>query len=262
MTAPPFSKSRLRASGGLSMAFVNVPEPALVEVAGHAGFDLVLLDAEHGPLTLHDVPNLVRAADAARIPALVRVPRPTKELVLRSLDAGSLGILVPQVSCPEEAAAAVMESHYPPSGRRGAAFYTRACRYSLDRGADTIAAAEERVVVGVQIETLAAVSNADSILAVPGIDFAFVGPTDLAVDHGSVDPQDPIVTRAIADLADAGRRAGVPMGIYAGSAAAAREYRALGYHVLAVGILPLLTQACAEHLDALSHPGPGRPRTA
>jgi len=233
------------------MAMVNVPDPALVEIAAYAGFDAVIIDAEHGPLTARDVQELVRAADAASVAALVRVPRVGKEFVLRSLDAGADGIIAPQVGSAEDASAIVSECRFPPEGVRGAGFYSRAFRYSLDRGLDVIKATNAAMVVGVQIETVEGVARAPEILSQPGVTFGFVGPTDLSVDHGSVDATNPWVLEAIASLASAGIDAGVPMAIYAADAQAARRYIDLGYRILAVGVLSVLTAAARSYVQDL-----------
>jgi 4-hydroxy-2-oxoheptanedioate aldolase len=246
----------LTSPGTSTMAMVNVPEPALVEVAAYAGFDAVMIDAEHGALDARDVQELVRAADAARIPTLVRPPRATKEFVLRALDCGAGGILAPQVATGADAADAVAECRYPPGGRRGAAFYTRGQRFTFDRGRAAIAAADEATVVGVQVESVDAVAAATEIFATPGLDFGFVGPTDLSVDHGSCDPAHPWMVDAIAGVAAAGRDAGLPMAIYATDPDAARRYAELGYRIVAVGVMALVARAVAGYVDGVRAAAP------
>lgn len=233
------------------LALINLPDPALVEVAAHAGFDAAVLDAEHGPLTISDIQAMVRAGDAAGIPTIARVPETTKEWVLRSLDAGAAGILAPQVDTPAEAARVIGECRYPPEGRRGAGFYARAYRYTLDRGPAAIQAANARIVAGIQIESVAAVEAAPEILATGGVDFAFVGPTDLSVDHGSTDITHPWVVDAIARMAEAGRAAGVPMAVYASTPDAARRYVELGYRIVGVGLVPVLMGAASSYVSEI-----------
>jgi 2-keto-3-deoxy-L-rhamnonate aldolase RhmA len=233
------------------LTMINVADPALVEVAAHAGFDAAVIDAEHGPLGMRDILDMIRAGEAARIPTIVRVPRATKEFVLRSLDAGAQGILFPQVNSAVEAEAAVAECRYPPQGVRGAGFYARGFRYALDRGADAIDAANAATVVGVQIEAMEAVGRATEILSQPGVDFGFVGPTDLSVDHGSIDITHPDVQKAIVGLARAAKTADLPLAIYAGTPQAARSFIDLGYRIIAVGIVPMLTIAARDYVAEL-----------
>lgn len=240
-------RERLVSAQAVLLALVNVPDPALVELAAHAGFDAVVIDAEHGPLGIRDIQEMVRAGDAAAVPTIARVPEATKEWVLRSLDAGAAGILAPQIDTAAAAREVVAECRYPPAGRRGAGFYARRYRYSLDRGAPVIAAANRETVAGVQIESVAAVEAAAEILATDGVDFAFVGPTDLSVDHGSVDPLDPWVVDAISRVGAAGREAGIPLAVYAPTPQAGRKFAALGYRIIAVGLLPLLATAAGGY---------------
>ena len=110
-------KARMRDRQALTGAFVPAPSPELVEIAAHAGYDFVVLDAEHGPgFRRHH--HMIRAAQAVGVPVLVRVPTASKEFIGRVLDSGADGILVPQVSSVEEARAAVSQALYPPAGTR------------------------------------------------------------------------------------------------------------------------------------------------
>src|SRR5690348_10268232 len=121
---------RLAAGEPLTGLIVKMPAPAQVEAAGHAGFDFVLLDTEHGP---GDGLALEEHLRAAAIPVLVRVRSP--DAILGALDAGAAGVVVPHVLDPAGAEAAVAAAHYPPRGRRGIALSTRAGGYgtvSLD----------------------------------------------------------------------------------------------------------------------------------
>jgi 2-keto-3-deoxy-L-rhamnonate aldolase RhmA len=145
----------------------------------------------------------------------------------------------------------VAEANSPPPGRRGAAFYPRGHRYTFERGRAALARADREVVVGVQIESMAAVESAAEILDTPGLDFAFVGPTDLSVDHGSADPRDPWVADAIARVGALGLERSLPMAIYAGDAETAARYVACGYRIVAVGIVALLAASARTFTDAV-----------
>ena len=156
--------------------------PQLVEMGGFLGMDFVLLDMEHsdgvGPA---EVLHLIRAADAARIPALVRVTRNQPDVIQRVLDYGAAGICVPHVSSAAEAAQAVAHAKYPPSGSRSTCPHIRAGSYG-GRGdvAAYTADANRETVVMVLVEDPAGVAALEEIVAVPGLDVIGIGLSDLA----------------------------------------------------------------------------------
>lgn len=94
-------------------------DPAFVECAGYAGYDFVLLDMEHGPVSFERLQNLIRAANIAKIMPVVRVPRGSDIFISRALDVGAGAILVPQIDSAEQAAAAVSAAKFSPIGTRG-----------------------------------------------------------------------------------------------------------------------------------------------
>lgn len=211
--APPASlPERLRAGERLLGAIVKPPAPAAVEIAGLAGFDLVMLDTEHGladGLVLH---HHLRSAQAAGLHTLVRVGAPDAAEILRALDAGADGVVVPHVATRAQAEAAVAAAHYPPAGRRGLALSTPAGRYGSRTVAEHLADARRRTTVVVQLEDAEAIANAEAIVATPGIGAAFVGATDLAASLGRPgEPSHADVRAALGAFAAAARAHDVPL---------------------------------------------------
>lgn len=180
--------------------FVNIPSPALVEMAGWAGFEFVVIDNEHGPAGFETTEHLIRAARCGGTLPVVRVSGTSPQEILKALDAGASGIQVPQVNSGEQAEAVVRAAKYPPRGGRGAAFSTRAGGYSLYGGPAHMGRSDDGTVVVIQVETVEAVANLDAILAVRGIDVVFIGPTDLSTSMGYPgNPGHPEVAAAIND---------------------------------------------------------------
>src|SRR5262245_35125759 len=105
-----------------------MPAPATLELAGHTGFDFALIDTEHGIADGQQLEHHLRAADSAGLDCVVRVGANDSTEILRALDAGARGVVVPHVTTAAEAAAAVRAAHYPPIGKRGLALSTRAGR--------------------------------------------------------------------------------------------------------------------------------------
>jgi len=183
---------------------VKMPAPSIVEMAAYAGFDFVLIDAEHGVGDGEALENHVRAADAAGVPCIVRVGDLSAIEILRALDAGATGIVVPHVGDAASAAEAVRYAHYPPLGTRGLAVSTRAGRQGARALRDHLARAERDTLVLVQVEDAGAVGRIDEIVAVPRLDAVFLGPTDLSLSLGHPGELDhPAVATAIDRVTDA-----------------------------------------------------------
>lgn len=164
---------------------LNCHAPALVEIAGYAGFDFVMIDCEHGPLEPAEVESMVRAAELAGIAPLVRVPSGEPHVALRVLDVGAAGVIVPRIESAATARRAIDSVFYPPVGQRGAAPSTRAAGYGVGmKFEDYLDAANRDLLVLPIIETPAGIAAVDEILALPEIKAIVVGPTDLAVAMG------------------------------------------------------------------------------
>ncbi|AZO04978.1 MULTISPECIES: HpcH/HpaI aldolase/citrate lyase family protein [unclassified Mesorhizobium] len=166
--------------------FAAIPHPVAVEVMASSGLDFLCIDWEHAQISRETIEAMVRAADVHRVPAMVRVPGHAPEAIQAALDSGAQGVLVPRVSTAEQAAMAVKASRYPPLGERGVG-PGRAAGYGY-RIPEYLAAANERIVVAVQVETAEGLANIEAIAAVDGVDLIFVGPGDLSVSIDAIGP--------------------------------------------------------------------------
>ncbi|MGE3916168.1 MAG: HpcH/HpaI aldolase/citrate lyase family protein [Hyphomicrobiaceae bacterium] len=209
-------KERIAGGGvalGVSLMF---PSPQLVEMLAYAGFDWVLLDCEHGSLSLADVEVMAMAADAAGIVAIAR-PRSNDAADIQSvMDRGVKGVQVPHINSRAAAERAVAAVKFGPGAGRGLAAGTRPDRWGLGaRMPDFVAAQNAGSLVAVQIEHEEAVRNIDEILQVEGIDVFFIGPSDLSQSMGHPgNPKAPPVAKAIdatlAKIVAAGKAPGMP----------------------------------------------------
>ncbi len=213
----PSLRQRLEGGGDLVGALVRMPSEELVEMLAVAGHDFVLVDCEHGSDDLGDLRRHVTAAHSFGLPVLVRCGSGDTSFLLRALDLGVQGVVAPHVDSADEAASLVRAVHYPPSGDRGFAAYSRAGRYgSLTRDEHLRRAAE--VLLIVMIESPAAVAAAHEITAVPGVDGYLVGTSDLRASRAEGDPPlDELVATTQASAAPGAVRCDL-----AGSAAEAR----------------------------------------
>jgi 2-keto-3-deoxy-L-rhamnonate aldolase RhmA len=228
---------RARVLGGewLAGSFINLGSSVTAEIAAMAGFDWLLLDHEHGPGS--DETLLVQLQAVARTPAtpIVRIAANETPRFKRVLDLGAAGVMVPYVNTADEARAAVAAVRYPPRGIRGVAKFNRSAGFGV-RWEDYYAHAHETLVTMAQIETPAAVENAEAIAAVDGIDVLFVGPLDLSTNLGAPSNlEDPTYLKARARVAAAARAQGKAAGILALSPAQAKEARREGFTVVALG---------------------------
>lgn len=159
-------------------SWVSIPHPLSVEMAVSAGYDFVVIDVEHTPMSFETIGNLLRAVDD-ETETLVRVADGDPTTLKRTLDLGPDGILVPMVDTAEEAEQIVEASRYPPAGTRGIG-PGRATEYTMSLG-EHLEAGDDSFVRHVQIESEQGVANAADIAAVDGIDGVFIGPLDLSL---------------------------------------------------------------------------------
>ncbi len=245
-------KERLRRGDAVFGTIVGVPSPELVEIAGVAGYDWILLDTEHGPMTGETVQAMVRACRAAGATPIARVPDHRPKQILQMLDVGCLGVMVPQVETPEQAALMVAAARYAPDGNRSLAGGTAASRWGAVSLAEHVAASNAAVMTLLQIETAAGLRAVDEIAGVAGVDVLFIGPSDLSQSLGHPGRADhPEVQEAIARIVAAGRRAGVAVGILALTPEDVRTYHALGATMFVDSATRLLLRAAQAHLAGL-----------
>jgi 2-keto-3-deoxy-L-rhamnonate aldolase RhmA len=162
----------------------EVRNPNVAHLLSQAGFEFFIIDNEHGAYSSETVCNMVAAARGAGIDAIVRIPEIRREAILKPLDAGAAGLLVPQVNTPEQAAEVVRHAKYPPWGQRGAALRRAHSRYGRVDAAAYLEQANRDTLIVVQAESRQAIENIDAIASIDGIDCVFAGPFDLSVDLG------------------------------------------------------------------------------
>jgi len=241
-------KFREKISAGKPVAgpFAKTCDPAFVEVAGHAGFDFIILDAEHGPHNPYTMQNLIRAAEVSGITPIVRVDK-IDETISRMLDVGAAGIEVPQVTCKEEAEAAIALAKFYPQGERGVCRYVRAANYSSMDKADYFKEANDIVVI-LQLEGQKAIDNLDEILSVKGYDIIFIGPYDLSQSLGVTGQvTHPKVEEKMRQIVAACKERGVAVGTFSDSTENARKWRDAGVQYLSYSVdVGIFYEACLQ----------------
>lgn len=203
-------KARLREGHTVFGLLSSIPFPLMVEMIGYAGYDFVILDLEHVSTNPETLENMIRAAECAGITPLVRVPSVAPETILRVLDAGALGVVVPHVRTRAEAEQIVVASRYHPLGMRGISG-GRATGFGTIDLAAYLARANQEIMVVAMIEDREGVENLDEIVSVRGIDLVLEGAIDLSQSYGVPgNTQHAAVQTAIQQIATACKRHKVP----------------------------------------------------
>jgi 4-hydroxy-2-oxoheptanedioate aldolase len=228
--------------------FAISPYPAMVEVAGLAGFDFCILDMEHGSLDALAAEDLCRAADAVGLTSIVRVRKNDGPQIQRAMDIGSGGVQVPQIETRDDAEAVVSRAKYTPLGARGLSYYTRAAAYNTTDKAGVLDRLNDEQLVIIHVEGVRGIENLDEIVRVPGIDVVFLGPYDLSQSLGIPGQVDsPRVTGLMADACRRIRSAGKVVGTFADDATAGRRWAEAGVQYVAIGVdVHLYFRACRE----------------
>jgi 4-hydroxy-2-oxoheptanedioate aldolase len=171
----------------------------LVEIIGYTGFDFVVIDMEHSPISIAEVVHLIRSSEAVGIAAFVRVPEIDRALTTLLLDAGADGIVFPAVESPKDAEKAVGYTKFPTAGKRGCCPFTRASKYSLKGWTSYWKKANDSIMTCLLIEGKEGIANLEDICSVPGIDSISIGRFDLAQSIGQEGNVDhPAIKHALA----------------------------------------------------------------
>ena len=179
------TKAKLNEGEPVFGAIITRPSPDMVEIFGALGYDFVMIDCEHGPATLDQVEHMVRAAESFGITPIARVPDHHEQTILRYLDRGLQGIIVPHVNTGEQAAAVAQAARYYPEGKRGMGG-GRAQDYGIGVIRDEATAwINSQVLVIPMVEDVEAVGNLDDILQVEGADVLHVAASDLGQSMGN-----------------------------------------------------------------------------
>ena len=209
-------KAKLSAGEPAFGCSIMIPSPQVVEMVGHAGFDWVLIDMEHGTIARESAELMIMAAEVAGITPIVRPPSNASADISAAMDRGAGGVQVPHVNTVEDARRAVAAVKFGPGDHRGLAAGTRPDRYGFgDSLPDFIRRNNAESLVCIQLEHRSAIDNVDALLEVEDVDVFFIGPSDLSQSMGYPgNPQAEPVARAIRQtlkkIVAAGKTPGLP----------------------------------------------------
>jgi 4-hydroxy-2-oxoheptanedioate aldolase len=262
MKMPVNHFKRALAEGQLQIGlWLGLTDSNCAEISAGAGFDWLVIDAEHAPNDVRTIQAQLQAIAPYPVAPVVRATIGDVAHIKQLLDLGGQTLLVPVVETAEQAALLVRATRYPPGGIRGVgSALARASRWN--RIGSYLNEADEQICLLVQVETARGVENLDAIARTPGVDGVFIGPADLSAALGHRgNPEHPqvqaVIEKSIAGILAAGKAAG----ILATSEPLARKFIALGCTFVAVGVdttlLARATQALAEKFkETKSAPAP------
>jgi 2-dehydro-3-deoxyglucarate aldolase/4-hydroxy-2-oxoheptanedioate aldolase len=243
--------SRVRAAGGKGLlgTWVKIPSFETVQLLGHAGFDFVVIDMEHAPHTLQRAVELVFAAQAMGMAALVRLPDHAGMTIQPLLDGGADGLLVPRVTSPGIADAITRRMVFAPKGERGLGATSRAGRWGLLPLPDYLQGGDEALRM-IQLEDWDSLERAAEFAALEHVNGVFIGHGDLFLSSGKP-VSDPAVKDLTARVLKATQEAGVLSGVAVGTPREAREHLEMGFSLVMVSNdTTLFGRAVAEAASA------------
>lgn len=205
----------------------------MIELLGHAGFDFVVVDLEHAPLTVEAAYPMIFAAQAMGMGALVRLSDRQGSQIQRLLDSGADGLLVPHAADLDTANRITRSMVFAPTGTRGLGATSRAGRWGTIPVADYVRAGDEQCLRMLQLEDWDVMGRAADYLALPHVGGVFVGLGDLFLSTGRT-PDQPETVQMVEDVLKAANHAGKASGIAASTAEEGRRYLDMGYSLVMV----------------------------
>ncbi len=213
--------------------FLKLPRPEVVDLLALAGFDFVICDMEHAQISELEARQVIKACVAVGLPVTVRLPEPTQGVVNRLLEAGAVGIQMPRLRSSADTRGLYGMMHFPPEGSRSVGNANPQAGYGKVPITQYIGESNARVLVIGQFESREMDDPVDPMMQ--GLDVAFIGPTDLAVDLGFPGQSThPAVLAHIRKVEEAAARAGTFMGAFTRSVEDTSRLAAAGYRYLAV----------------------------
>jgi 4-hydroxy-2-oxoheptanedioate aldolase len=250
-------KKQLREGRPKVGLFLNAHSPTVAEQLAHSGYDWLLVDTQHGPMGYESLSAMLAGISNGGAKSMVRVSGYSDRAgIQQTLDMGADGILVPYINTAEEARQAVSCARYPTAGTRSVYFPQRSM--NRDGLLGYAGAANDNVIVALQVETADCIKNINEIAAVPGVDILFLGQNDLCMSMGLYEKYEfphmytsPELNNATERLQAAARKNNVILGLFLFGTSRVGEFLDKGFPFISLGndLHHILTQATAYVKD-------------
>ena len=242
--------AKWRAGGQTIGAWLSLANTHTAELLANAGFDWLCVDLQHGLIDYGDLRHMLPAISTTDTTPIVRVAGNDPASIMKVLDAGAMGVIVPLVNNRAEAAAAIAACRYPPDGGRSFG----PIRGALYGGRGYAAEANDEIACIVMIETREGIANLEEIVATPGLGGVYIGPSDLAYALGlppKGDTDEPTHVATVERILAACKAHGVPAGIHTSALGYAKRRLAAGFNFVTLGSdAGFLMQAATADLAA------------
>lgn len=230
--------------------FMKTGDPMFVEAASLGGFDFVILDTEHGPVSIENQQNNIRAAEARGAVPIIRLKDSGENTIGKALDIGAYGIQVPQINSAADAEKIVKFAKFYPYGMRGVCRFVRAADYSaMDRY--EYFENSKNILIILQLEGVKAIENLDEILEVEGVDILFIGPYDLSQSLGIPGQvNNPLVVEEMKKIVERARKKNKVIGTFVDTPEDLIMWRNLGVKYLSYSVdVGIFLDACRDLSD-------------
>ena len=226
-------KERLRnGEQVLGTMVTTFASPDIAKILQVCGFDFLIVDCEHGSFTTREVANIIAVARGIGMPALVRIPEMRREHALKFMEMGASGLLLPNTESAEQAKMLVDCTKYAPLGHRGVSLSRPHTDFKKVSGATYMPEANDDTILMCQIESRKGVENVEKIIAVEGIDVAFIGPNDMSQDYGILGQfEHPEIVAAFEKIVAAAQANGKWAGAHFGGAAPLKPWLKKGMQI-------------------------------
>lgn len=249
------------AGGAVVNGWLAIANSFSVETMAHQGWDSLTIDLQHGVVDYAGMVPMLQAISTTPTVPVVRVPWLEPGILMKALDAGAYGVICPMVNTRADAERLVAYTHYAPRGTRSFG-PVRALLYG---GADYAQHANDTIVTFAMIETAQALDNLDDILATPGLDAIYIGPSDLSLALGctpTFDNLDPKAAEAVQHILARAKAHGVVAGIHNGTPEAALKRIAMGFQFVTISSDARLMAAGAQQVVTAMRGGMAPPKPA
>ena len=250
-------KNKLKSGEIVLGTWTVISSPTLTEIMGSSGLDFIIIDHEHGPFDFDTSENMIRAAENVGCTPLIRVPENNQSYILRALEIGSHGILVPQIENKQEAGLAVNSIYYSPMGSRGVSAFTRASNFNSMGVKGRNIEVNDKILSILLVESAQAIENIDEIIEIEGIDVIYIGTYDLSHSLGTPDDiYSSEVIGALEKTAKTIRNKGLACGVLAQSEEDVRRWSSMGFqfipYLAECGIIKESFESKFKHLRSAS----------
>jgi 4-hydroxy-2-oxoheptanedioate aldolase len=248
---PNTAKQKLREGKPAIGGWLSVPSSFSAEIMANQGFDWLCIDTQHGAIDFSTALPMIQAISLTPTMPFVRVPWNEPSIIMKYLDAGAYGIIVPMIETREDAEQAVWATRYPPQGMRSSGPF----RATLYAGPDYQEHANDELLLAVMIETPKALENLEEIASVPGIDALYIGPSDLSQALGlgpRYNADNPRHAETVTRIRETCERHGVIAGVHTSGNALTNRYLGEGFKmVLLTTDVGGISSGARRELDAV-----------